>query len=185
MSVCTPTTTPLTVEPSAAPSPGVRCVPAAGGGGGGGGDDVPAASGGATGADGADGADGAVTPEDPGVGAICVPDRGSARRPGADAGARPPLARPVEAATRARARSLPPGAAGATRAFSATDGLAASISGTAGPATSCPSDPSPPSPPDPSAITSRAATSATGTIAAAVPARRSWRNHAPTRSMLR
>ena len=180
MSVCTPTTTPLTVEPSTSPSSGGRCVPAGGGGGGGGGgNEAPAASGGAT------GADGAVTLEDPGVGAICLPDRCSALRPGADAGARPPLARPVEVATRVRARSLPPGAAGATRTFSAADGLAASISGTAGPATSCPSDPSPPSPPDPSPITSSAASSATGTIAAAVPARRSWRNHAPTKSMLR
>jgi len=107
------------------------------------------------------------------------------RGPGAEAGARAPLSRPVDAATRARARSRPSGAAGATRMFSVADGLAASISGTAGPATSCPSDPSPPSPPDPSPITSSAASSATGTIAAAVPARRSWRNHAPTKSMLR
>jgi hypothetical protein len=52
-----------------------------------------------------------------------------------------------------------------------------------GPLTSWDRDPRLPSPPAPTTATTNAATTAIGTSAAAVPARRSWRSHAPTRSM--
>ena len=125
---------------------------------------------------------GGLTREDPGAGAIDRRVPCCARVRGAIVAA---LRRGADALARTGARSLPPGATRATREFSADDDPAVSSSGADGPETSSPSDPSPPNPPDPSAITSSAASRAKGTIAAAVPARKSWRNHAPTRSITR
>ena len=124
-----------------------------------------------------------------GAGGTAGPRGGGATRRGGCGGAGGGILRVLAAvarrggARRAAARRGA-GAIGATSVPRAP-GSPASAGEISGPTRTWRSEPSPPKPPAPTSTTTSAATMAAGTIAAAVPARSSWRSHAPTRSMRR